>query len=208
MPSHRYPTPRMDSPIYHDATIYYHWLSVVRHVATKSTVLREPGPPSTIDTLRRLDYPCFHRPAHDTNVQDQPLDLSVSEARLFDWLDIYCLLFKVQVIAFLDKFSISSCLLEIICNVPACIHCCSAIYAVRGGGLYRRRRKRTREPPGRLDALVKDSPLQLFVRDSRSLRSDHRGIRYTNLVSLPVCHLIHIPLNIVSFSVLHWVRIP
>ena len=34
----------------------------------------------------------FHRPAHDTNVQDQPLDLIVSEAWLFDWLVLFLLL--------------------------------------------------------------------------------------------------------------------
>ena len=34
----------------------------------------------------------FHRPAHDTNVQDQPLDLIVSEAWLLDWLVLLLLL--------------------------------------------------------------------------------------------------------------------
>ena len=58
--------------------------------------------------LRGASY-SFHRPAHDTSVQDQPLDLIVNEVRLFDWFFfVVCFL---KYIGFMDKFSISSCLL-------------------------------------------------------------------------------------------------
>ena len=40
----------------------------------------------------------FHRPAHDTSVQDQPLDLIVSEARLFDLFLVLCSLKYVHCI--------------------------------------------------------------------------------------------------------------
>ena len=53
--------------------------------------------------------PSFHRPARDTRVQDQPLDLIVRPSCLTAMF--FFVVCSLKYIAFMDKFSKSSCLL-------------------------------------------------------------------------------------------------